>query len=460
MGGFMMRCKGTYKLKQETPLVHFQHREIGATLRATEVKPRLDKFIHEWCKREGIAIPKQWFVDPERREEIPALNYKLRFMANSNFAQATTVPDEKLFLGNMGLKSFEKAEKEIRAVSYTQPIEMSLLSFAEDTVDLADRKGIRAFTGSTQANLLDIAELMLPHFFTIHSFGTRKGKGFGCFSLLPDGFDPRFSAALESFCPGVYYTITYPEDMQPQLDHVWVISNMMKSGFNFTYDGSNNYYKGRIFVYFLQKKPPIGSDKALIKHYILLPDNQDSNPLSEEANAYDEYRYERAMLGLPAFNKGYEYKPGRNSTRKGVVQIKDSESNESKQIGRFASPVRYSIHGNVLYIFADDIPQAMKNRRFTLISDEKSEWLDTPAEKEFNLIDFLDWFAGEFNQRKDMRPWTKAREKPDKPKPVANIVYDFLFSGPGGHPFITKHPSCTATAAATALESAVKGGVG
>ena len=33
------------KLKQHTPLIHFQHSQEGATLRASEVKPKLDKYI-------------------------------------------------------------------------------------------------------------------------------------------------------------------------------------------------------------------------------------------------------------------------------------------------------------------------------------------------------------------------------------------------------------------------------
>ena len=43
--------KLTIKLKQHTPLIHFQHDEYGATLRASEVKPKLDKYIiqHAFC---------------------------------------------------------------------------------------------------------------------------------------------------------------------------------------------------------------------------------------------------------------------------------------------------------------------------------------------------------------------------------------------------------------------------
>jgi len=31
-----------FTLKQHTPIIHFQHDQDGATLRATEVKPKLD----------------------------------------------------------------------------------------------------------------------------------------------------------------------------------------------------------------------------------------------------------------------------------------------------------------------------------------------------------------------------------------------------------------------------------
>lgn len=34
-----------FKLKQHTPLIHFQHDQHGATLRASELKPKLDKFL-------------------------------------------------------------------------------------------------------------------------------------------------------------------------------------------------------------------------------------------------------------------------------------------------------------------------------------------------------------------------------------------------------------------------------
>ena len=77
----------TVTLKQHTPLIHFQHDQYGATLRASEVKPKLDKFIlTKLGENEGyekgcnIAKNKGWLVG---KGEHDALNYFLD-KANNN----------------------------------------------------------------------------------------------------------------------------------------------------------------------------------------------------------------------------------------------------------------------------------------------------------------------------------------------------------------------------------------
>ena len=52
----MSNFKLTFKLKQHTPLIHFQHDQTGATLRATELKPKLDRFLVEKFKKEKIGL--------------------------------------------------------------------------------------------------------------------------------------------------------------------------------------------------------------------------------------------------------------------------------------------------------------------------------------------------------------------------------------------------------------------
>ena len=63
-------------LNQITPMIHFQHSDYGACLRASDVKPRLDKFIIS--KNGGLGDCKtkhrEWFIDPDTND---ALNYRM-----------------------------------------------------------------------------------------------------------------------------------------------------------------------------------------------------------------------------------------------------------------------------------------------------------------------------------------------------------------------------------------------
>lgn len=60
------------KLKQHTPIIHFQHKQVGATLRATEVKPKLDRFLLEklgegnYENGRQVAKQNRWLIDEEK----------------------------------------------------------------------------------------------------------------------------------------------------------------------------------------------------------------------------------------------------------------------------------------------------------------------------------------------------------------------------------------------------------
>ena len=41
------KFKVEFTLKQHTPIIHFQSDQVGATLRATELKPKFDRFLLE-----------------------------------------------------------------------------------------------------------------------------------------------------------------------------------------------------------------------------------------------------------------------------------------------------------------------------------------------------------------------------------------------------------------------------
>jgi hypothetical protein len=359
-------------------MIHFQHSEPGACLRATEVKPKLDRFLVDWLSAKGIAIPKEWRLDPKKS----ALNYKMRIVPPKD-GKPTAKPHE-LYFGNMGKDSPD----ELKTVFYKDKIVLRIACFCKGTADLS-RVPLKnnGKANASAVTLLELLDIALPHFFVVEAFGSRSGKGFGCFTLAQR--HGALSADFELFCPD-YYFIKYEEKERviSVLDDIWVISGMMKSGFNLTYKHSDDYYKGRIFRFFSNKK--IGSDKAFMKNKVLC--GTDVSPENEKRTSYQTYRFSRAMLGL---TDHIEFRASQNkTTRRGDVTIEHAEKNPDKAIKRFASPVLYRLQNNTLYIIPQKIPDRMFGATFILNDREK---IATPTKAEFNLLDFLDFFMGEFN---------------------------------------------------------------
>ncbi len=107
-----------YHLEQQTPMIHFQSDEYGATLRASEVKPKLDRFLLTQLGGEEKVRKDHpdWFIS----DKHPALNYKLRFKAQGEPQLAFP---HKLYFGNMGLAEAGKR----KTVFYPDGIEMTVI---------------------------------------------------------------------------------------------------------------------------------------------------------------------------------------------------------------------------------------------------------------------------------------------------------------------------------------------
>ncbi len=163
------------KLKQHTPLLHFQHDQEGATLRATEMKPKLDELIG---RKKGKTAVKRYAADPED-EAKGALDYKLRISAEKNeeYIVGSSIPravredlerarqkylsDAPYFADNPLIKEGKWSEAR-RAVMYKN-IRLEVFSFHEELVEWVREA--------------------LPRVLAYENFGTRQSKGFGSFSL-------------------------------------------------------------------------------------------------------------------------------------------------------------------------------------------------------------------------------------------------------------------------------------
>lgn len=396
------KFKRIYVLEQQTPLLHFQSNQQGATLRASEVKPMLDRFIQEFVCGNGIKLPSSWFIKmPEGNSAAKPLNYKMSIKCSRNIdadetkentrTNTVTKQPHMLYFGNMGrnagkIKSlmFECKDEKGNTVN---GVNLELMSFAETKASLPE--SLKGSGLAEKFTLLDFVDFVLPAFFALTCFGTRASKGFGSFNVkgrrLTDSYILRFDP--------VFYKVSYGMQKPSYTDFlndIWMISGFMKAGFNFgEKNGKKCYYKGKAQTYFWDRN--WGSEKVFIKQNVLL--GNDNNKNSDQYRKYDDFRFTRAMLGLP---QKYEFRASATTTRKGEVTISPGKGNE---VARFASPVRFVPNGHDLFIVPKEIPNEMFDAAFEL----NGKTIKTPSESEFSLQEFLDWFADSFNNRENMQ---------------------------------------------------------
>ena len=260
--------KLTFTLKQHTPIIHFQHEQEGATLRASEVKPKLDKFLIERLQltqviqkdNKPVEVPKQQFAKWFNNSEHLSLNYKLRFAENNS----QKIPIENfhknapMYFGNMGDDAIPKHFKLIDLTN------VSIISFNSD--------------------FLDSIRIILYEFFFGQNFGTRQSKGYGSFEVVSINGDENivkkqvcdFSFSIEA--SGWFEVLTkvnlFYRSLRSGINEVASIN--YTSPFNNTIahkqqiTSSKFYFKPLIFIYakHLQRQ----WDKKTIKQYFLNSD--------------------------------------------------------------------------------------------------------------------------------------------------------------------------------------------
>ena len=259
-----------YKLVQHTPLIHFQHSEPHACLRATEVKPKLDRFLIEQLEKDdrfGDGRWKKWFVGDGSQQSF---DYMMRITPNSEQVERTQSIE----------RAIARAEHRPPNASFHEIHKNYFGNMAsgnniQDTIRETFKESLLYKDGLTLTIRCFIPELLtlidehIRGFFMMHNFGTRQRKGFGSFTVdistkpnEPKGFD-----LVGKYCPNAYYCkLNDNVSADALLDAVWVISAFLRSGFN---RGEGNYVRGFVFRYFQREKNPLANDKAFVKQKVL-----------------------------------------------------------------------------------------------------------------------------------------------------------------------------------------------
>lgn len=374
-----------YKLVQHTPLIHFQHSEPHACLRATEVKPKLDRFLIEQLEKDdrfGDGRWKKWFVGDGSQQSF---DYMMRITPNSEQVERThsieraiaraehRPPNANLheihknYFGNMA--SGNNIQDTIR-----ETFKESL--FYKDGLTLT----IRCFI----PELLTFIDEHIRGFFMMHNFGTRQRKGFGSFTVdistkpnEPKGFD-----LVGKYCPNAYYCkLDNDVNADALLDAVWVLSAFLRSGFN---RGEGNYVRGFVFRYFQREKNPLANDKAFVKQKVLRNVYNEATR-GEHLHPYGNnvrYRYVRGLLGT---NENSRFcRDPRGETREDLT-VHNIYIHSAEGVERFPSPLLFKPIGKFVFILPQKMPDEIFGSEFYILEKNQEEEYDSKATSDQKL---------------------------------------------------------------------------
>lgn len=361
----MYKYTQTYQLLQHTPLIHFQRQQIGATLRATEVKPKFDDFLIKKIFNGEKDRYRDFLVGgPNHRHS--ALDYRLTIRDNIEDPPIIIEKNSKdypMFFANMG-----KDYKELAALEKRE-ITISIFCLNE--------------------KLGTAIEDNIGSFFACTNFGLRSSKGYGSFTVKNSNALPK----------DAFHFTAKGNNWSEALENVELFYKSIRGGINGisvrNRNGSKKFYrdfymKPLIFQYAIDNN--IQWEKKTIKEKFF------NNQLSTQQrnhhpspNGYwplyassRDQRIVRDLLGLSTEQTWKDY-PVLNSS----ISIKKNHNEDTIQ--RFASPIifkpifkdgKYEV-----YFWANPIPAEYLDATFNIEANNES--FPLKMWKEFDVHSFL-----------------------------------------------------------------------
>lgn len=370
-----------YKLVQHTPLIHFQHSEPHACLRATEVKPKLDRFLIEQLEKDdrfGDGRWKKWFVGDGSQQSF---DYMMRITPNSEQVDRTQSIERAI-----ARAEHRPPNASLHEIHKNYFGNMSSGNNIQDTIRETFKESLFYKDGLTLTIRCFIPELLtfidehIRGFFMMHNFGTRQRKGFGSFTVdistkpnEPKGFD-----LVGKYCPNAYYCkLDNDVNADALLDAVWVISAFLRSGFN---RGEGNYVRGFVFRYFQREKNPLANDKAFVKQQVLRNVYNEATR-GEHLHPYGNnvrYRYVRGLLGT---NENSRFCRAPNAH----TPVYDIYTHSAEGIERFPSPLLFKPIGKFVFILPQKMPDEIFGSEFYILEKNQEEKYDSKATSEQKL---------------------------------------------------------------------------
>ncbi len=369
-----------FTLQQHTPIIHFQWNETGATLRASEVKPKLDRFITKEIPKHWEEIKRKFSCEIDliekainnQKSSLYAVSIKLE---NNNknewyyFDSAKPPPpkgkweNEKNDIEENLKRTFNK--NHIKVIFGT-PLFLNRDKVKDNKWDevilgVTNNSDIKLKIKTQNGNILELLGEVIPIFLTFENFGNRQNKGFGSFHIKDFNTE-----ALQSILKTKYKVVKYKK-FNTSENPLQIINN----------------------VYKLMKNDPTKIKKLKLKNYY--GDKTHKNTYDWEKNVTSNFiannnrklkereRYVRAILGLANL---YDYP--QNTPKKQLII-----SDPKKEIKRFQSPVTFKVVDNFIYLFCNNVPDNILNKTFRFEDNKTKKYIDITTPDYFNPIDFL-----------------------------------------------------------------------
>ena len=238
------------ELIQHTPMIHFQVRydqpqtlreQCGATLRASEVKPKLDRYLLNKLGKD--ARKGGWLVGSGTHD---ALDYKMKIVADDGDGTASVVQLPQPTYNTKNNKTKWKADfpmllanlmgggqgniEDLRFLSMHKKVTMYIYLRAREVKD--KKTGEKHLDDTWYKELEEKLREFLPEFFATTNFGQRSNKGFGSFTVnsIDDGEtlygeDYADKSLIMDYCLGKnldVYSLEVQKKLFTVIDFFWI----------------------------------------------------------------------------------------------------------------------------------------------------------------------------------------------------------------------------------------------
>jgi hypothetical protein len=347
-------------LKQHTPIIHFQSDQIGATLRASDIKPRIDKYLG------------------------PTQKYQLTISAVMKYGYPKDKGKE-LYFGDHKLCMYDD-------------IKLTFNTYFND--DLKDR----------------INEV-LPKVFILENFGACGNKGYGCFTIENPGQN-EFQDTLKREYAGLHYWEVDTDTIKDILFQIKYFYSLFKSGINLQGRDPQNrdewtYYKSLLMLYFkdlvYDTSHSLRWEKRGIKsHFTLNAGRNKTSKLDQTDRVIppkEKYRAIKPLFGYSEMQEWQSY--GLNIDRRNPANSKPIKILYPDDIKRIPSPLFFKVfvnnHKAIIYFMLKNENNFMNviypNKTFEYSINSTIPPFKPKTPESFDYVKFLNYAVDYINTK-------------------------------------------------------------